>query len=117
MYIDSFVSRRYSWLTPRAQHALRDFLKQKGLFVSRSQPLLDQAPNDHVTMFEQDGHPAPDRNDIKLDWMTLLATSPWNKMAIGFLAEAFLEGLQRGDYPTVKYNPKSMGMSSIIKLV
>jgi hypothetical protein len=87
------------------------------LFVTSKEPLPEQVPETTIEAFQRDGHPMPDRDDIKLDWTASSATSQWNKMAIGFLAEMFIERLQLGDYPAVKPDPKVINVTSIINTI
>ena len=76
----------------------------------------EQVPQAVIEAFEREGHPVPDLN-IKLDWNASLCNSQWNKMAIGFIAETFLENVQRGDYHAVKYDQKTITISLIIQFV
>jgi hypothetical protein len=74
--------------------------------------LPEQVPEATIEAFLCDGHPLPDRNNIKLDWKASLVKLQWNKMAIGFLAEMFIDRL--GDYAAVKPDPKVINVTSII---
>jgi hypothetical protein len=87
------------------------------LFVGQKEKLPEQVPETTIEAFQRDGHPTPDRDNIKLDWTASLSTSQWNKMAIGFLAEMFIDRLQLGDYPAVKPDPKVINITSIIDTI
>jgi hypothetical protein len=52
---------------------------------------------------------------MKLDWKASLVKLQWNKLAIGFLAEMFIDHL--GNYPPVKPDPKVINVASIIEII
>jgi hypothetical protein len=94
---------------------LRTFLRERAVLVSERAPLPEQVPQAIIEAFERDGHPLPDRDNIKLDWVASLFTSSWNKTAIGFLAEMFIDKL--GDYPAVTPDPEVINVTSIMAMI
>jgi hypothetical protein len=97
------------------QSAFRTFLGSKGLLPSSREPLPPQVPADVLEAFSQDGQPTPDPENMQMDWAASLLTSPWNKLATGLLAQAFLVAVQAGEFPEVKYDAKTMNIASLTK--
>jgi hypothetical protein len=85
------------------------------LFVGQRASIPEQVPQTTIEAFQRDGHPLPAREKILLDWTSSLVKSDWNKMAIGFLAEMFIEELV--DYPSVKADPAKINVTSISKKI
>jgi len=90
---------------------VRTFLRKKALFFKQRAPIPEQVPQTTIEAFQRDGHPLPDREKILMDWTTSPAKSDWNKMAIGFLAEMFIESLDPSS--AVKLDPATINVASI----